>query len=123
MLLIIRTIAPGLSVRLQREPLGGRMLDIRLLWLQFCLAYGQAETDWVRKHSESHRLRALDDPEFDGTDFAHPAWWRGHDDTVASMSERVSRILDGLDDGRGTANEPWQSVRTRLRYKLNETKS
>jgi hypothetical protein len=55
-----------------------------------------------------------DDPEYDGTDAAHPAWWRGHDQTVQAMCHQINRILDGKDDGRGTCNEPWESVRRRL---------
>ena len=30
-------------------------------------------------------MNHLDDPELDGTDFAHPAWWRGHDAAVSHM--------------------------------------
>lgn len=38
-----------------------------------------------------------DDPETDGTDFAHPAWWRGNDRGVEAVCEIVERILDGKD--------------------------
>lgn len=63
---------------------------------------------------------ASSDPELDGTDFAHPAWWRGHNNGSLGMIAAVTRILDGKDDGKGVANEPWQSVRTRLREALRD---
>ena len=66
---------------------------------------------------EIERLRdeeAFDDEECDGTPFALPAYWRGHDQTVASLCQELNKILDGKDDGRGVANEPWESVRRRL---------
>lgn len=41
-----------------------------------------------------------DDPELDGTDFAHPAWWRGNDAGVASTIQIVNEILDGRHMGK-----------------------
>ena len=62
-----------------------------------------------------------DDPELDGTDFANPAWWRGEAYGSSAAIAAVTRILDGKDDGLGVANdEPWQSVRTRLREALRD---
>lgn len=55
-----------------------------------------------------------DDPELDATDFAHPAWWRGHDHTTAVFCSLVHDILDGKDDGRGVARAPWEPLRRRL---------
>lgn len=55
-----------------------------------------------------------DDPECDGTDAAHPAYWRGHDHAVAVLCQKVTEILDGKDDGKGIASEPWEPVRRRL---------
>jgi hypothetical protein len=55
-----------------------------------------------------------DNPEYDATDAAHPAWWRGHDHTTQTFCQAVNDILDGKDDGHGVANEPWESVRRRL---------
>jgi hypothetical protein len=58
---------------------------------------------------------ATDDPEFDGTDFAHPAWWRGHEQTTAMVCQKVNEILDGKDDGKGENSEgPWRDLRKRL---------
>lgn len=55
-----------------------------------------------------------DHPECDGTDAAHPAYWRGHDHAVAVLCQKVTEILDGKDDGKGIASEPWEPVRRRL---------
>jgi hypothetical protein len=55
-----------------------------------------------------------DDPELDGTDWAHPAWWRGHDHTTKVFCHLVTEILDGKDDGTGVNHEPWHTVRRRL---------
>lgn len=55
-----------------------------------------------------------DDPELDATDLAHPAWWRGHEHSVATECQKINQILDGKDDGRGMAPEPWESTRRRL---------
>lgn len=55
-----------------------------------------------------------DTPECDGTDFAHPAWWRGHSQSIASLCQRINEILDGKDDGSGVSSEPWESTRRRL---------
>lgn len=37
----------------------------------------------------------LDDPALDGTDAAHPAWWRGNDDGVKAVVKIVNDLLDG----------------------------
>lgn len=58
--------------------------------------------------------RQIDDPECDGTDNAHPAWWRGNDQGVAVLCAKVADILDGKDDGRGVSREPWDGTRRRL---------
>ena len=55
-----------------------------------------------------------DNPELDGTDAAHPAWWRGHEHTVAAMCQKIHSLLDGKDDGSGVSNDPWESLRRRL---------
>lgn len=55
-----------------------------------------------------------DCPEMDATDFAHPAWWRGHEHTVNALCQKINQILDGQDDGKGISSEPWESVRRKL---------
>ena len=66
------------------------------------------------------REAIADDPELDCTDFAKPAWWRGEAYGSSAAIAAVTRILDGKDDGNGVANEPWQSVRTRLREVMRD---
>lgn len=61
--------------------------------------------------SEIERLR--DHPEFDCTDAAHPAWWRGQDHAVWVMCQLVTDLLDGKEIA-GVCNEPWETVRKRI---------
>lgn len=58
--------------------------------------------------------RPEDDPMLDATDWAHPAWWRGHEHTTQVFCDLVHKILDGRDDGAGANHEPWQTLRRRL---------
>lgn len=55
-----------------------------------------------------------DIPEWDCTDFAHPAWWRGMDYATITLCSKIGDILDGKDDGQGTCSEPWGTIRRRL---------
>lgn len=53
--------------------------------------------------AEIDRLRAevaalRDDPEFDATDWAHPAWWRGHDYVSARFKEELDKARRERDD-------------------------
>ena len=63
--------------------------------------------------AECERLKKLDDPEFDCTDAAHPAWWRGHEHTTVMFCQHVNEILDGK-EYFGKCNEPWETTRQRL---------
>jgi len=38
----------------------------------------------------------VDDPGFDCTDFAHPAWWRGQEHTAAIYEKRLKKMLDAM---------------------------
>ncbi|MBV5345851.1 MAG: hypothetical protein JZU63_10235, partial [Rhodoferax sp.] len=56
-----------------------------------------------------------DDPTLDGTDNAHPAYWRGEDAGVRGTLMRLQQILDGKDDGSGVLGDPkLESFRRRL---------
>ena len=55
----------------------------------------------------------MDDPEMDGTDYAHPAWWRGHDQTVEVMCIKIQKLLDG-EVTNGVCREPYQSIRLKI---------
>lgn len=41
----------------------------------------------------------LDDPQWDATDAAHPAWWRGNDHGVAAVVQIINDTLDGKAPG------------------------
>lgn len=56
----------------------------------------------------------FDDPDTDSTDYAHPAWWRAHEQTTQVFCDLVTKILDGNDNGGGANHEPWQTLRRRL---------
>lgn len=65
-----------------------------------------------------------DDPLFDNTDFAHPAFWRGQLSGVHGACKSIENTLDGEDDGSGVVNdERLEKLRRRLLVnitKLNE---
>ena len=42
----------------------------------------------------------LDNPEWDGTDLAHPAWWRGNDVGVDSTVLVIQEILNNIESGK-----------------------
>ena len=48
-----------------------------------------AEIDRLR--AELGALKAADNPEFDATDGAHPAWWRAHDYVSARFKEELDK--------------------------------
>lgn len=74
---------------------------------------GVAEIQTKGKKDGSPRPQQ-DDPELDCTDWAHPAWWRGHEHMAAVFCAKISAILDGKDDGAGFGYKPWHGVRQRL---------
>jgi hypothetical protein len=57
---------------------------------------------------------AGDCPEADATDYAHPAWWRGHNYTVEVFCRMVNDIIDGKKSSKGISGEPWESTKRRL---------
>lgn len=76
----------------------------------------------VALHAEVARLR--DDPALDGTDGAHPAWWRGHDRAAevwqgrAEAAEREAAMLRGETAGAavslGIISDDLDSTRRQL---------
>lgn len=65
----------------------------------------EREAELRRAHAEIDRLRAevaalRDDPEFDATDGAHPAWWRGHDYVSARFKEELDKARKERDDAK-----------------------
>lgn len=57
--------------------------------------------------------RLQDNPELDGTDAAHPAWWRGEEYAVERLCREINSILDG-ESLAGVCGEPWESTRQRI---------
>lgn len=57
-------------------------------------------------------LRLLDDPQWDGTDAAHPAWWRGERRGVEGACMRIEQALGG--GPGGTCQQPLHSLRLRI---------
>lgn len=56
-----------------------------------------------------------DAPDLDGTDGAHPAWWRGCDHGVSMTVRSLTRTLDGLDDGSGAyGSSEMETMRRRI---------
>lgn len=54
---------------------------------------------WIdRLRAELGALKAADNPEFDSTDGAHPAWWRAHDYVSARYREELDKARRERDD-------------------------
>lgn len=58
------------------------------------------EQQAMEKIRELQIAAAKDDPDYDASDLAHPAWWRGNDRGVEATVEIVNRILDGERTGK-----------------------
>lgn len=55
----------------------------------------------------------LDNPDFDGTDAAHPAWWRGHFDGSDGTCFNLMKIL--LEEGEEMPKDwKYEALRTRI---------
>ena len=89
-------------------------------WLTTCVNHGRmtggmaVEIELYLEELRAELAEARkDNQELDGTDAAHPAWWRGNDAGVAQVCSKINAILDGA-DVFGTAAEPWESTRRRV---------
>jgi len=61
---------------------------------------------------EIEKLRKLyDDPQWDATDAAHPAWWRGEDYGACQAAKLIADVLSGKNDCTGRMNEPVETMR------------
>jgi hypothetical protein len=87
--------------------------DIEALKRHATLFNGLPEKEALALIDELEQLRA-DNQATDGTDAAHPSYWRGCSATFAAMSEQLRKILDGEDDCSGVCQEPWDSLRRRV---------
>jgi hypothetical protein len=67
--------------------------------------YEGAPCEWIRalplptpdalSRVRAEAIKEADNPDWDSTDAAHPAWWRGNDAGVEAVVKIVSGILDG----------------------------
>ena len=74
-----------------------------------------SNADWILGYEAGFKVGLKkDDPEADGTDFAHPAWHRGNEHAFLVAVHEVNDILDGTASNVGISIEPWQSLRQRL---------
>jgi hypothetical protein len=66
---------------------------------------------------------AVDDPSLDGTDAAHPAWWRGHDRASEAWREKAEKLTRDLDMAmRACCNiRDQQSAEAKLNEELRAT--
>lgn len=63
----------------------------------------------------ARRVGEADNPQWDGTDAAHPAWWRGNDRGCRFVTQLLTDALDGKDDGGGWMGyPPLEALRRRL---------
>ena len=58
------------------------------------LATAQREVDRLREALAKAEERDPDDPEFDATDFAHPAWWRAHDYVTVRFKQELDKARE-----------------------------
>lgn len=95
----------------QDETIAEKLLDLasNLKGLEYA-----SSIDWLIKAANLITNTPIDYPDADGTDDAHPAWWRGHQQAALVFCQLMNEILDGKDDGRGFNYEPWHSTRRRL---------
>ena len=71
---------------------------------------------WIQKHV------GWDDPEFDSTDWAHPAWWRGSSYGLHGAIRLVENIVTGKETGVGAMYEDADKLRQMvlgLKWKAN----
>jgi hypothetical protein len=78
--------------------------------LQAALAEARANYTVVGNKLAAATGRDL--PELDGTDAAHPAWWRGQNYGAASICRALTEVLDGKEP-TGTCAEPYETLRRR----------
>lgn len=71
--------------------------------------------EMAREIVEARTSAATDDPALDGTDGAHPAWWRGH-----AIAE--SRMAQALSGAQYREREAWATVEV-LRARLDALRS
>lgn len=73
----------------------------------------------LRARLRESEARNVDDPQWDATDAALPAWWRGHDHGANAVIRRLRDAVDGKDDGAGVMSGELERLRRDI-LKLRE---
>jgi len=88
-------------------------------WLE---GYGQvmslAEQIFIRRYGLI-LIKLRDDPQWDGTDAAHPAWWRGEKYGAWEATRLIADVLSGKNKCTGRMNEQIEIVRDSV-FKLKQ---
>jgi hypothetical protein len=63
-------------------------------------------------------IQLVDNPAFDGTDGAHPAWWRGNDAGGAEVTQAVQEMLEGKRQGGVFGSPELQAISVRIKSLL-----
>ena len=80
-------------------------------WIEgFGTVDSYAVQKFIRKYGNL-LFKLHDDPEYDGTDFAHPAFFRGSHYSLWEATRLIVNVLSGKDTGQGFMNEPAGSLR------------
>lgn len=78
-------------------------------------AYILQEIKWKLRRKAN---RLWDDSEYDATDFAHPAFWRGEQWSCHMFCKIMNEVLDGAIPS-GLMHEPLQSLRQKIHRAVN----
>lgn len=78
----------------------------------------ERDLDRLVEKKVAEAISAREDPQWDGTDFAHPAWWRGEKAGVAGACMRIRQALSG--DVAGVCQDPLQAIRMEVAALLAE---
>lgn len=70
-------------------------------------------TNKVLRHIE--KATYSDGPDLDGTDGAHPAWWRGHEQSMDKATEQLAKVVG---ESRWTTASDWKSLLKGLKDRL-----
>lgn len=76
----------------------------------------------LRARLRESEARNVDDPQWDATDAALPAWWRGHDHGANAVIRRLRDAVDGKDDGAGVMAGGLERLRRDI-LKLRESEA
>lgn len=114
-----------------REELDSTIADDWQALLETEAALSSARAYAKRWKAVAKRLRARleerDDPQWDATDGAHPAWWRGEDYGVTEACRMILEVINGKPAGPGrSSHELFQTTRERvaaLRDELTEERA